>query len=1101
MPLVEAVEELGALAELEILQPPTYPALEEALKKAKDQKQPFDVVHFDGHGVYDRKLGLGALCFEDPDDEKKLDRRGMKLVHADDLAGLVKAHRIPLVFLEACQSAQVEEDPTSSVAAKLLEEGVTSVVAMSHSVLVETARRFVQAFYMELAVGARVGQAMLAGQRALYGEKWRGKVMGAGDLELHDWFVPVLYQERQDPQLFASLLPDEVKDLQKQARQVSLGELLEAPQHAFIGRSRDLLALERLLHRENWAVVRGPGGSGKTTLAAELARWLVRTGRFERAAFVSMESYRDAKGALDALGRQIVPGGKYTVAQYSTLKEALLPVEAALRDRRTLILIDNLESVLPDSSGNPPPGAEPIEPLFDLCKALRDASSGTRLIFTSREPLPKPFDDRTHERELGALDRRDAIALVAGVMAQEGLEPKAEDPGGDPTEVTDLVEAVGCHARALVKLTQEVSRRGVKATTANLRALMADLDKKHPGDRENSLYASVELSLRRLPKEIRGQVQVLAVFHGGANQLILAMMRMPEIPEGISEEDQKKVVAAVRGMVSLIAQSLINVGLAEDMGDGHLRLDPALAPYLLLQMDEAVREEAESRWAAGMKALTGYLYQQQNQDTALAARLTLLEMTNLLALLDWSESHDPPEETIGLAGRIERLLSNLGRPQALAYASGVRVRAADQLKDEGWSHARFVAAGSAMDRTWEQGDFPAGLAAARQSLQCCEAAGEDAYPEAGYDLAYASWMLGRALKFTGAMEAAMGPLAEAQSRFEALAKGGNRDAERMAAVSLSEKAECLMMLGCLDEAAAAYQENIQRAEKLEDRRLIAGGKGNLGTVRMLQKKYAEALDAFREARDLFESLGEPRSVATAWHQIGRVHEEAGDFESADDAYRKSLAMSVQENDKKGEADSLTQLGNLYGRIGRLEEAVTFCSQAAELYKLLKDDKNEGAACNNAANTLIKLKRYDDARREVLRAIECKKPFGHAARPWTAWNILYDLEMATGNAAAASEARGKAIEAFLAYRLAGGENHERGGRLCAIVREKMQEGDTAEVEQLLEALLQQATATWMKALIPKLQSILKGDRNPALAEDPELYYQDAVEVRLLLQSLE
>ena len=36
---------------------------------------------------------------------------------------------------------------------------------MSHSVLVETARRFVEAFYGALAAVSRVGDAMLEGQR------------------------------------------------------------------------------------------------------------------------------------------------------------------------------------------------------------------------------------------------------------------------------------------------------------------------------------------------------------------------------------------------------------------------------------------------------------------------------------------------------------------------------------------------------------------------------------------------------------------------------------------------------------------------------------------------------------------------------------------------------------------------------------------------------------------------------------------------------------------------------------------------------------------------------------------------------------------------
>ena len=50
--------------------------------------------------------------------------RTLDFVDADRLAGLVRDHRIPLVFLEACQTALAEADPTSSVAARLLDEGV-----------------------------------------------------------------------------------------------------------------------------------------------------------------------------------------------------------------------------------------------------------------------------------------------------------------------------------------------------------------------------------------------------------------------------------------------------------------------------------------------------------------------------------------------------------------------------------------------------------------------------------------------------------------------------------------------------------------------------------------------------------------------------------------------------------------------------------------------------------------------------------------------------------------------------------------------------------------------------------------------------------------
>jgi hypothetical protein len=129
---------LGELAELTLLNPPTFGALQDELQRAHDANRPYHVVHFDGHGVYDRRHGLGALCFEDEQDAKTLDGRRSKTIDADALAQVMRSHRVPLFFLEACQSATAEKDPTASVAGRLLQGGVASVVAMSHSVLVET---------------------------------------------------------------------------------------------------------------------------------------------------------------------------------------------------------------------------------------------------------------------------------------------------------------------------------------------------------------------------------------------------------------------------------------------------------------------------------------------------------------------------------------------------------------------------------------------------------------------------------------------------------------------------------------------------------------------------------------------------------------------------------------------------------------------------------------------------------------------------------------------------------------------------------------------------------------------------------------------------
>jgi hypothetical protein len=110
-------------------------------------------------------------------------------------------------------------------------------------------------------------------------------------------------------------------------------------------------------------------------------------------------------------------------------------------------------------------------------------------------------------------------------MAKEGVEPPTADPGSTPKEVEELVNAVCCHALALVLLARETTQRGVRVRQrprGTLRDIMAYLERKHPGERENSLYASLGLSLRRMTGDGRQRIRFLGAFHGGAGLIALA---------------------------------------------------------------------------------------------------------------------------------------------------------------------------------------------------------------------------------------------------------------------------------------------------------------------------------------------------------------------------------------------------------------------------------------------------------------------------------------------------------------------------------------------------------------------------------------------------
>ena len=419
----------------------------------------------------------------------------------------------------------------------------------------------------------------------------------------------------------------------------------------------------------------------------------------------------------------------------------------------------------------------------------------------------------------------------------------------------------------------------------------------------------------------------------------------------------------------------------------------------------------------------------------------------------------------------------------------------------GWSHARYMAESQAVDRLLEQGAFQAAEQKARVILQHCIMAGEDAYPVAAYDCALAHFRLGRTLSMMGRVEEAFEMIRQAQQRFQALAAEGVSEAEGMASACMTESADCLSTLGRLDEAADLYAESITLAEKSGDHRGAAVGKGQLATVRMYQRKYDDALQMHAEARDTFEQLGEPRTVATAWHQIGMVHEEARNHPEAEKAYRESLAIEVHEGDLFRQAGSLNQLGNLYAAMNRLEDSVIFLRQAADISARQEDLAAEGRSRHNLSLRLIELRRYDDARTELMRAIECIQSFGLAAQPWKTWAMLYELERIAGNTQATARARTKAVESYLAYRRQGGVGQGPAAQLMVRLEELLARNGHEEATRFIDGLPPEwHEQDWFGRLLPKLQAIIAGSRDPALADDPDLDYDEAVEMRLLLERL-
>ena len=163
------------LAHVELLLDATPELLHRTLEAAIE---PFDILHFIGHGEYRENEDCGYLVFENSEG-------GVQELDSSTLRQIVCRRGIRLVCLNACETGRGGRDDFSrGVAQALVAGGVPAVIANQYPVLDVSATSFSRHFYWALAMGQAIGDAAREARVAV-----NYSISG----EAIDWAVPVVF--------------------------------------------------------------------------------------------------------------------------------------------------------------------------------------------------------------------------------------------------------------------------------------------------------------------------------------------------------------------------------------------------------------------------------------------------------------------------------------------------------------------------------------------------------------------------------------------------------------------------------------------------------------------------------------------------------------------------------------------------------------------------------------------------------------------------------------------------------------------------------------------------------------------------------------------
>lgn len=515
--------------------------------------------------------------------------------------------------------------------------GMHTVVAMGYSVTVTAASLLIETVYHQIFAKKTIREALRLGRRELFNNKGR-KAYYNQTIDLEDWLLPVVYTNQPVNLNLREFTPQEEEDYYA-ARQQQYR--FTQPTYGFVGRDLEILKIEKALLRHTILLLRGMGGTGKTTLLNYLREWWQTTHFAEAIFYFGYDTKAwTLKQILREISKQVYD--KFEFSRFQAMNPAAQVQKLAekLKTENHILILDNLESVTGKRLAiKHTLSKKKREEIQDFISRL--VGGKTRVVLGSRsgeEWLQGTFGDNVYP--LQGLDVQARSELAQKIL--ERYLPKSRIPQiREDKAFIRLMKLLAGYPLAMEVVLANLKQQSPAEIVAGLEKADIALDSGSE-DKTESIVQCVEYSHRNLSAAAQQLLLCLAPFSGfihrdGIGNYVKQLQQLAPFQDYPFEEFDGAIQEAINwGLFSPSPSQSPQTPFERGANQRLLRIQPVFPYFLrmkLNQQDAAMREALREGFKRHYLGLAG-VYQQwleskQAEERQLGIFFCQLEYENL----------------------------------------------------------------------------------------------------------------------------------------------------------------------------------------------------------------------------------------------------------------------------------------------------------------------------------------------------------------------------------------------------------------------------------------------------------------------------------------